>query len=103
MKVPGFTPGNRILRRQSRQLRIWLEEALGKWCRALAKDLYQIPGTDLYTLNPTLGTGRNPYRDVAGNQFAAAAAAKTPVQLPPITQTSASKATGTSRAGSATS
>lgn len=52
-----------------------LEEALGKWCRALAEGLYQIPGTDLYTLNPTLGTGRNPYRDVAGNQFAAAVAA----------------------------
>jgi len=29
MKVPGFTPGNRILRRQSRQLRIWLGETLG--------------------------------------------------------------------------
>jgi epoxyqueuosine reductase len=28
MKVPGFTPGNRILRRQSRQLRIWLNEEL---------------------------------------------------------------------------
>ena len=29
MKVPGFTPGNRVLRRQSRQLRIWLSEELG--------------------------------------------------------------------------
>ena len=29
MKVPGFTPGNRVLRRQSRQLRIWLGEELG--------------------------------------------------------------------------
>lgn len=29
MKVPGFTPGNRILRRQSRQLRTWLNEELG--------------------------------------------------------------------------
>jgi len=29
MKVPGFTPGNRILRRQSRQLRIWMGEELG--------------------------------------------------------------------------
>lgn len=29
MKVPGFTPGNRILRQKSRQLRIWLEEELG--------------------------------------------------------------------------
>jgi hypothetical protein len=40
----------------------------------LSTYLYQIPGTDLYTLNPTLGTGNNPYRDVAGNTFAAAAA-----------------------------
>ena len=52
-----------------------LENALDQWCRWLATDLYQIPGTDLYTMNPTLGTGRNPYRDVAGNQFASAAAA----------------------------
>ncbi len=29
MKVPGFTPGNRILRRQSRQMRTWLGEELG--------------------------------------------------------------------------
>jgi epoxyqueuosine reductase len=29
MKVPGFTPGNGIMRRQSKQLRIWLEEDLG--------------------------------------------------------------------------
>jgi epoxyqueuosine reductase len=29
MKVPGFTPGNRIMRSQSKQLRIWLEEELG--------------------------------------------------------------------------
>jgi epoxyqueuosine reductase len=29
MKVPGFTPGNRVMRTQSRQLRIWLEEELG--------------------------------------------------------------------------
>lgn len=28
MKVPGFTPGNRILRAQSKQLRIWLEEEM---------------------------------------------------------------------------
>ncbi len=48
--------------------------ALGNWCRWLSSYLYQIPGTDLYTMNPTLGTGAVPYRDVAGNQFAAAAA-----------------------------
>jgi epoxyqueuosine reductase len=29
MKVPGFTPGNRVLRSQSRKLRIWLGEELG--------------------------------------------------------------------------
>jgi len=29
MKVPGFTPGNRVLRAQSKQLRIWLDEKLG--------------------------------------------------------------------------
>ncbi len=29
MKVPGFTPGNRVLRTQSRNLRIWLGEELG--------------------------------------------------------------------------
>ncbi len=51
-----------------------LEKALDQWCRWLSTYLYQIPGTDLYTLNPTLGTGNNPYRDVAGNTFAAAAA-----------------------------
>ncbi len=29
MKVPGFTPGNGIMRRQSKQLRIWMGEKLG--------------------------------------------------------------------------
>ena len=29
MKVNGFTPGNGVMRLQSKQLRIWLEEALG--------------------------------------------------------------------------
>jgi epoxyqueuosine reductase len=29
MKVPGFTPGNRVMRMQSRKLRIWLGEELG--------------------------------------------------------------------------
>lgn len=28
MKVPGFTPGNRVLRSQSKKLRIWLEEEM---------------------------------------------------------------------------
>jgi epoxyqueuosine reductase len=29
MKVPGFTPGNRVLRAQSKKLRVWLGEELG--------------------------------------------------------------------------
>jgi epoxyqueuosine reductase len=29
MKVPGFTPGNRVMRRQSKQLRVWMGEELG--------------------------------------------------------------------------
>jgi epoxyqueuosine reductase len=29
LKVPGFTPGNRVMRSQSKKLRIWLEEELG--------------------------------------------------------------------------
>ena len=44
--------------------------ALDRWCRWLSRNLEPIPGTDLYTFNPTL----EGYRDVAGNQFAAAAA-----------------------------
>jgi epoxyqueuosine reductase len=29
LKVPGFTPGNRVLRSQAKTLRIWLEEEMG--------------------------------------------------------------------------
>ena len=29
LKVPGFTPGNRVLRKQSKRLRVWLGEELG--------------------------------------------------------------------------
>jgi epoxyqueuosine reductase len=29
MKVPGFTPGNGVMRKQSKQLRIWMGEELG--------------------------------------------------------------------------
>lgn len=29
LKIPGFTPGNRVLRMQSKNLRIWMEEELG--------------------------------------------------------------------------
>ena len=53
------------------QLRGRLERALDRWSRWLSGYLYQVPGTELYTLNPTLGGGANPYRAVAGNPFAA--------------------------------
>ena len=29
LKIPGFTPGNRVLRKQSKRMRIWLGEELG--------------------------------------------------------------------------
>ena len=29
MKVPGFTPGNRVMRSQSKQLRLWMDEEFG--------------------------------------------------------------------------
>ena len=29
LKVPGFTPGNRVLRKQSKRLRVWMGEELG--------------------------------------------------------------------------
>ncbi len=52
-----------------------LEQALERWCLWLSEYLRPVPGTDLYTLSPVSKTGPNSYRDVAGNQFAAAAAA----------------------------
>ena len=57
----------------ARLLRARLERSLDQWCRWLSGYLQPVPGTDLYTLNPKLKTGPG-YRDVAGNQFAAAAA-----------------------------
>ncbi|MGB3716796.1 MAG: hypothetical protein WA996_20445 [Candidatus Promineifilaceae bacterium] len=39
MKVPGFTPGNGVMRMQSKKLRIWLGEELGIKARSLP---YQI-------------------------------------------------------------
>lgn len=51
-----------------------LQRALDRWCQWLAGYVRQVPGTDLYTMTPTPNTNRNRYRDVAGNQFAAAAA-----------------------------
>ena len=35
MKVPGFTPGNGVMRLQARQLRIWMSEELGIKARSL--------------------------------------------------------------------
>jgi epoxyqueuosine reductase len=29
LKIPGFTPGNRVLRKQSKRLRVWMGEELG--------------------------------------------------------------------------
>lgn len=55
------------------QLRARLETALEKWCRWLSRYVQPVPGSELYTLTPKLNTGPG-YRDVAGNQFAAAAA-----------------------------
>jgi hypothetical protein len=57
------------------ELQARLEHALEKWCLWLSEYLRPVPGTDLYTLSPVSKTGPNTYRDVAGNQFAAAAAA----------------------------
>ncbi len=56
------------------EIRARLERALKKWCLWLAEYVQPLPGTDLYSLTPVPKTGPNAYRDVAGNQFAAAAA-----------------------------
>lgn len=61
--------------RPDRELRMRLEGSLDRWCRWLAGYLRPIPDTDYYTMTPYPNTGYNRYRDVAGNQFAAAAAA----------------------------
>jgi len=50
-----------------------LERALDRWCRWLAGYVQRVPDTEYYTMVPRLLTGPA-YRDVAGNQFAAAAA-----------------------------
>lgn len=57
-----------------RALRQRLEHALDRWCRWLASYLEPVPDTGYYTMTPRANSGRNRYRDVAGNQFAAAAA-----------------------------
>ncbi len=55
-------------------LRQRIERALDRWCRWLAGYVRPVPDTDYYTMSPRPQSGRNAYRDVAGNQFAAAAA-----------------------------
>jgi len=71
---PGRSRGENPSAAFHEQLRARLERALESWCRWLSGYLRPVPGTDLYTMTPRLNTGP-PYRDVAGNQFAAAAAA----------------------------
>ena len=60
--------------RPDQELRGRLEHSLDRWCRWLAGYVQPVPETDLYTMTPRAGSGRNRYRDVAGNQFVAAAA-----------------------------
>ena len=57
MKVKGFTPGNGIMRLQSRQMRIWLNEELGINARSLP---YQVEygGTFLKDSAHLAGIGR---------------------------------------------
>jgi hypothetical protein len=57
------------------ELHARLEQALEKWCLWLSEYLEPLPDSDLYSLTPVPKSGPNAYRDVAGNQFAAAAAA----------------------------
>ncbi len=57
-----------------RPLRQRIERSLDRWCHWLAAYLAPVAGTDYYTMTPRANSGRNRYRDVAGNQFAAAAA-----------------------------
>ncbi|NUQ63401.1 MAG: hypothetical protein HUU20_13060 [Pirellulales bacterium] len=52
-----------------------IEKVLDRWCRWLSGYVRPVPGTDLYTISPKLKQAGHPYRNVAGNQFAAAAAA----------------------------
>ena len=68
-------------------LRARLEQALERWCRWLSGYVRPLPDSDLYSLTPQAGTGPNRYRDVAGNQFAAAAAGYWLARAKPDAQT----------------
>ena len=66
MKVPGFTPGNRVMRSQSKKLRIWLDEELGikalslpyqvEYGGALLKDAAHLAGLGVIGKNNLLVT-----------------------------------------------
>ncbi|MHB8903185.1 MAG: hypothetical protein ACYC6Y_30860 [Thermoguttaceae bacterium] len=71
------------------QLRTRLERALEKWCTWLSGHLVRLPESQLYSMTPAAGTGPNSYRDVAGNQFAAAAAGYWLAHASPDPQTAA--------------
>jgi len=58
-----------------RELQQRIERVLDRWCRWLSGYVRPVPGTDLYTISPNMKQTGHPYRNVAGNQFAAAAAA----------------------------
>jgi len=66
MQVPGFTPGNRAMRSQSKKLRIWLDEELGikalslpyqiEYGGALLKDAAHLAGLGVIGKNNLLVT-----------------------------------------------
>lgn len=59
----------------AQELQQRIQRVLDRWCRWLSSYVRPVPGTDLYTISPNLKQTGHPYRNVAGNQFAAAAAA----------------------------
>jgi hypothetical protein len=59
----------------AQELQQRIERVLDRWCRWLSGYVRPVPDTDLYTISPKLKQAGHPYRNVAGNQFAAAAAA----------------------------
>jgi hypothetical protein len=69
--VPHRSPPSTV----HQQLQKRLERVLDHWCRWLAGYVRPVLGTDLYTISPKMKQTGHPYRNVAGNQFAAAAAA----------------------------
>jgi len=59
----------------AQQLQQRIQRVLDRWCRWLSGYVRPVADTDLYTISPRLKEAGHPYRNVAGNQFAAAAAA----------------------------